>query len=138
MSKFDRLLQEYAALSYEELLAFAKRCYGEIATELSAHVRDGHDAPLSVFAACMGADGRLSRPEYDFINDLTDAKRSFEDTLSLIRGMSAEGCRRTTNALADSLPSSKKAALISLCICFVAVDRSISAGETEFIQSLMA
>ena len=138
MSKFDQLLRQYTALSYDELLSFAKRCYGELTSELQAPGRGGEDAVLSLFAACMGADGKLTRPEHTFINDLTDVARSYEDTLSLIRSMGATQCRRTADILADSLPSSKKAALISLCLCFVAVDHSISAGEAEFIQKLMA
>lgn len=138
MSKFDQLLQEYSSLSYEELLSLAMRCYGELAEELTAHGREGAELPLSLFAACTGADGKLSRPEYDFLCDLTDTHRSYEETLGLMRSIGASRCRRTADTLADSLPASQKAALISLCLCFVAVDHSISAGEAEFIQKLLA
>ena len=137
MSKFDRLLQEYAAMSYGELLAFAKRCCGELADELAAPGRED-TAPLSLFAACMGADGRLSRPEHTFISDLTGVSLSYEDTIALIRGLSPDRCRRAANSLADSLPLAKKAALVSLCICFMAVDHSVSEDEAEFIRKLMA
>ena len=137
MSKFDRLLQEYAAMSYGELLTFAKRCLGELSEELSAPGRDD-TTPLSLFAACLGADGKLSRPEHIFISDLTGVSLRYEDTLALIRGMSPDRCRRKADVLADSLPSAKKAALISLCICFMAVDRTVSEDEAEFIRKLMA
>jgi uncharacterized tellurite resistance protein B-like protein len=137
MSKFDRLLQEYAAMSYEELLTFAKRCLGELSEELAAPGRED-TAALSLFAACMGADGKLSRPEHTFISDLTDTLRGYEDTLALIRGLSPDRCRRATDSLADSLPPAKKAALISLCICFMAVDHTVSEDEAEFIRKLMA
>jgi uncharacterized tellurite resistance protein B-like protein len=137
MSKFDRLLQEYAAMSYEELLTFAKRCLGELSEELAAPGRED-TAALSLFAACMGADGKLSRPEHTFISDLTDTLRGYEDTLALIRGLSPDRCRRVADSLADSLPPAKKAALISLCICFMAVDHTVSEDEAEFIRKLMA
>ena len=141
MSKLQTLIQQYVSLSYDELLAFARRSYRDLYEELNHPGRSREsmgDSILMLMAACMGADGKLSPEEHRFIGDLLETRESYEDTLRRVRSLSAKECRRRADTLADSLPSAQKASLISLCLCFMAADGTVTEEEVEFIQKLMA
>ena len=141
MSKFDTLIQQYTSLSYEELLAFARRSYQDLREELAHPGRNHHsgeDGLLILLTASMAADGKLSPEEHRFINDLLEREERYEDTLHRMRALGAKECRRRADTLADSLPAAKKADCVSLCLCFMASDRVVTEDEAEFIKKLMA
>lgn len=141
MSKFDTLIQQYVSLSYDELLAFAWRSYRDLRDELAHPGRitgAEEDGVLTLLTAFMAADGKLSPEEHRFICDLLDRQDSYEDTLRRMRALGAQACRRKADTLADSLPASKKASFVSLCLCFMASDGVVTEDEAEFIKKLMA
>ena len=141
MSKFDTLIQQYASLSYDELLAFARRSYQDLREELAHPGRipgAKEEGVLTLLTAFMAADGKLSPREHHFINDLLERQDSYEDTLRRMRALGAQECRRKADTLADSLPAAKKASFVSLCLCFMACDGAVTEEEVEFIKKLMA
>ena len=141
MSKFDTLIQQYVSLSYDELLDFARKSYHDLREELAHPGRSresGADGILILLTASMAADGKLSPEEHRFINDLLEREESYEDTLQRMRALGAKECRRRADTLVDSLPAAKKAACVSLCLCFMASDRIVTEDESEFVKKLMA
>ena len=139
MASLDQLLQRYVNMSYEELLDLAKYSLSQfINTLVEKTGAEGASKICAVMtAACMGADGKLSSLEHQFINDLLDSDDSYAENLSFVQSLGDDEARELVDGLVDSLSSDEKAAAVSFCLCFLAVDETISRDEVAFIHRLI-
>ena len=142
MADFNQLLQNYVNQPYEELLGLARYSLAQASDEISDFF-SGNDelhakAYMVITAACLGADSKLTTLEYNFLKDLLDMDVSYDDMKSMIEALYGDEAMELTDQLADSLSNDAKSALISFCICLLAVDETISREEVDFIAKLMS
>lgn len=140
MSSFNSLLQKYVNMSYSELLDLARFSLSQFAGEMSNAIGADNTSKLCavITAACLGVDGKLSPLEHKFFNELLNSNDSFDSNLDFVRSLGGEEAHDLVDTLVDSMPADQKAAVISFCLCFLAVDETITRDEVAFIDRLMA
>jgi hypothetical protein len=139
MANLNQLLQKYVNMDYDELLDLAKFSLSQfLDTVLEKTGADGASKICAVMtAACLGADGKLSALENKFFNDLLGVNDSYSDNLEFVRSLGTEEARELVDGLVDSMSADDKAAAISFCLCFLAVDETITRDEVAFIDRLL-
>jgi hypothetical protein len=139
MANLNQLLQKYVNMDYDELLDLAKFSLSQfLDTVLEKTGADGASKICAVMtAACLGADGKLSPLENKFFNDLLGVNDSYSDNLEFVRSLGTDEARELVDGLVDAMSADDKAAAISFCLCFLAVDETISRDEVAFIDRLI-
>ena len=142
MANFNDLLQNYVNKSYDELLSLARASVAHFSDDIQSIFPDEDDSArvlMIIIASCIGVDGTFSTLEYKFICDLlgSDAGFSYDEVLEIIKSHYGAESIELTDQLADVLNDEKKAALISFCLCFLAVDETIERNEVAFVIKLM-
>lgn len=141
MATFNEFMQDYVNKSYDELLAFANLSMADLTGELVSLLGDKESATrayMVVTAACLGVDGKLTTLEYTFLKDLLGLDMSYGDVKGLVEELGGSDAMELTDRLADSLSAQGKAAFLTFCLSFLAVDESISREEVAFVKQLMA
>ena len=140
MANFNELLQNYVDKSYGELLGIAQLSFKDFAPCLS-DMFDGSEgaakALMVIVSSCLGTDGKITALENKFLNELMGTDSDYETTLAMATVFGDAEGRELTDKLADVLPDDKKAALLSFCLCFLAVDETITRDEVAFVYKLM-
>lgn len=139
MASLNQLLQRYVNMSYDELLDLAKYSLSQfIGTVINGTGTESASKLLAVItAACLGADGKLSALENKFFNDLLDTDDSYAENLEFVRNLGNDEARELVDGLVDSLSDDEKAAAVSFCLCFLAVDETITRDEVAFVDRLI-
>ena len=140
MANFGDFLQRYVNSSYDELLFFANHSLADIIDEVQKIFKNDDDTAqvlLTVVAACIGVDGKLSSLEHKFICDILELESTYEETMGVVSSLGGEKAEEFVDKLADALPAEKKAALVTLCLSFLAVDETISRDEVAFVCKLI-
>lgn len=139
MATLQELLKDYVNKPYEELLDLARNSVYDISDRLS---KDGDtEIPAQVCfcltMACIGADGQLSELERRFYKDLLGVNTTYE---SLSRNALESNAELATLAdrMFDASGVELKASILSFCLCFLAVDETITRDEIAFINRLLA
>ena len=139
MANLNQLLQKYVNMDYDELLGLAKFSLSQfidsVVTGISASGASKVVALMT--AACLGADGKLSTLENKFFNDLLDCDDSYADNLEFVQSLGTDEARALVDAMVDSMSAEDKAAAVSFCLCFLAVDETITREEVAFIDCLI-
>lgn len=139
MSSLNQLLQKYVNMPYDELLGLAKFSLAQFLDTLveGAGASGASKVCAIMTAACLGADGTLSPLEHKFLNDLLDSSDSYAENLEFVRSLGDDEARELVDGLVDRMTSSDKAAAVSFCLCFLAVDETITRDEVAFIDRLL-
>lgn len=142
MANFNELLQNYVNKSYDELVDLARVSLAVFSDDLQSIFPEDTDSAqviAIIISSCIGTDGKFSTLEYKFMCDLlgTGDMFSYEDLKAIIEGHYGIESIELTDQLADVLTDDKKAALISFCLCFLAVDETIERNEVAFVIKLM-
>ena len=139
MSSLNQLMQKYVNMSYEELLDLAKFSLSQfIDSVIDSAGANGASKIIAVMtAACLGADGKLTTLENKFFNDLLDCDDSYADNLDFVQSLGTDEARRLVDGMVDRMSSEEKAAAVSFCLCFLAVDETITRDEVAFIDRLI-
>ena len=139
MANLNQLLQKYVNMSYEELLDMAKFSLSQFLDVLLENSgADGASKVCAVMtAACLGADGKLSALEHKFFNDLLNSDDSYDENLAFVQSLGTEEARELVDGMVDAMSSDHKAAAVSFCLCFLAVDETITRDEVAFINRLI-
>ena len=136
MSNFDRVLQTYINMPYDERLSLAGYSLSQFVNSLGG-TTDASKICAVITAACLGADGKLTSLESKFLNDLLDCDDSYAENLNFVQSLGGDEARRLTDDLIDSLSADEKAAAVSFCLCLLTVDESISRDEVAFVEHLI-
>ncbi len=134
----NEILQDYVNLSYEELLGVASHAAKTVVPFFNNAVEDGNGAifTISFIGTCLAADGQLSALEKKFVCDLFGLDAQTVE--GIVASINSE-IVRIVDEVFDSIPTDEvKAALLSFCLCFLAVDERISREEVALIQKLIA
>ncbi len=138
MATFNEIKQKFVNLDYPELLAIAKDNAAKLLPVFKSLADDGNGAVflLLFFGTCFAADGKFTELEYKFMSDLTGI-----NDYDALKGIVQSSYDNDSVALADRIfdkcPAELKAELLSLCLCLVSVDETISGAENAFLQRLI-
>ena len=138
MSKFNQLLQEYVNKSYSELLELANEALGVLLPAFET-IQAGKSAEFIMPFICtsLAIDGKFTELEYRFLNDLLGAGVNYEDSKQLVAAHYDADIMVLVDRMIDACGDDLKAALLVFCLCFTAVDETISREEAAFISMLL-
>lgn len=140
MSTFNEMLQKYVNRSYDELLQIANLSMKDLVPALNKKFNDNDVTAkfLTILTcACLDTDGEISNLEISFLNDLLGSNYTREGMYDIIKGLGDEKGREIVDQIADLLDADGKASLISLCLCFLSVDETITRKEIAYISKLI-
>lgn len=132
---FNDILQDMVNKDYKEIVSFAKMSIVDVLPACKAvdNEHDGLFMLMSMLLTGIGADGKLTNLERDFLIDVTGLNNSqISDFIKLYDSRMVE----LTDKFVDSLTSKEKAAAMMLIICICAVDEHIKREETAIIRRL--
>ena len=139
MATFNEIMQDYVNLPYSDLLNIAKTSLVELMDALEKNV-DKQDtranAVLILISACIGVDGRFSELEYKFVCDILGQQHDYNGLKNMIAGLGNSEGRDVIDEFLDSCTEIKKPAL-AFCLCFLAVDETITREEVAFLNKLL-
>ena len=139
MATLNEILQKYVDASYEELLALATESFDKLMPVFNEVADDGNGAKfiVPVMCASIAADNRFSTLEYKFIKDLLNSDLTYDDFMTSVRLYSGEEGQELVDKLFDACGTDMKTELLSFCLCFMAVDETITKEETAFVKRLL-
>ena len=142
MANFNELMQRFVNESYDGLLTLANSAFADLSEHLKKFFHNAPDYPaqsiLLLTATCLGADGKLTALEHRFVNDLLDANHSYDSLSSTVSQLYSAESIETVDKLTDSLDASARASLLTLALCLLAVDETITRDEAAFVAKLIA
>lgn len=141
MATFREILQRYVNYSYDELLNIGKSNLAALVRSVSKYLEGDQEktviAVLMVCNICIGADGNISSKEVRFFNDLLGTKYSSSELSAMVKDFNTREVVEMVDDMADSMTSEEKAALLTVCTCFAAVDETINRDEIALLQKLI-
>ena len=137
MAQINEVMKKYNGMSYEELLERARADFDILLPVFSQLDRNGNGRPYVVIfmGSALAADGKFTQKEYEFVNDLFSL--TYDQAYSLVSKHFDPKAASISDKLFDMCDDGLKRVLLDFCLCFVAVDNSISAEETAFIARLL-
>lgn len=142
MANFNELMQRFVNESYDSLLTLANSAFADLSEHLKKFF---HNAPdysaqsiLLLTATCLGADGKLTALEHRFVNELLNANHSYDSLMSTISQLYSAENVEIVDKLTDTLDANARTSLLTLALCFLAVDEAITRDEAAFISKLIA
>lgn len=139
MATLNEIMQDYVNLPYSDLLAIANRSLSELFSALEKNVSSEQtrtNAVVMLIASCIGVDGRFSELEYKFICDVLGKNHDYNTLKDMAAGLGNSEGRDIIDEFLDSCSEIKKPALV-FCLCFLAVDETITREEVAFLNKLL-
>ena len=142
MATFRELMQKMVNYSYEELVGIGRSSFHELLPAFEAFFDGAEEdadtnAIIVLIAACLGVDGKLTELEWRFTNDLLEANHSYDTLHAFVSRLSGSEAEELIDSLADTLEEKARMELLTLVLCFLAVDETITAKETAFVRKLL-
>ena len=142
MATFRELMQKMVNYSYEELVGIGRNSFSKLMPAFDAFfdgAEEGTDANafIVLIAACLGVDGKLTELEWRYTNDLLEANHSYDALYNVVSGLCGSQSEELIDSLTDTLEDNAKMELLTLVLCFLAVDETITAKESAFVRKLL-
>lgn len=142
MASFNKMMLNYVNKSYDELVDLANASIAIFSDDLKNIFPDESDFShviSIIISSCIGIDGKFTALEYKFMCDVLGCgdKFNYDQLKDIVQSQFGKESIALINNIADALPDNKKAALISFCLCFLAVDEAIERNEVAFLIKLM-
>jgi hypothetical protein len=140
MATVKEIMQKYLDATYDELVEVAKSALLKLTPVFDEADGEGQGARfiVPVICAAIAADGRFSKLECQFVNDVLGADFSYEDLLATVRLYAGDRCAEIVDKICDVCSAPLKTEFLSLCLCIFAVDKTMSRGEAAFFVKLLA
>lgn len=130
----DNLFRKYVNMSYDELKEVASSNLVEILPRLSEIV--GQDNAIKtliiIISSCTTADGVLTVKEKEFLQDLLAIEPDRAKDL-----VKEAHDYKFTDDVIDSMSNELRDRVLTLCLCFFAVDEKISKEEISLMIKLV-
>ena len=137
---FADLLQDYVNKPYEELLEIANDALAVIVEALTQVAPEENTAEfiLPFIATTLASDGRYSEMEHNFLNDVLQGDLTYEEAKNCMQAHYNPEVFEFVDQLIDSCGQDLKSALILFCLCFAAVDETITRDESAYLVKLLS
>lgn len=138
MATFNEIKQRYVNLSYSQLLGIARENLSKLMPMFNTVADDGKGIKflLVFFGACFSADGKFTELEYRFMSDLTSVG-DYDTLKGIVQASYNNNSAELADKIYDVCPASLKPELLSLCLCLVSIDETITKEENAFLQRLV-
>ena len=136
---FNEIMQNYVNASYSLLLVIARDSLETLKPTLNKIAPDDCGASLILPFICLtvSADGRFSKLEFDFINDLININTTYDEFKAFVESFYTDEWTQMIHEMVDSFSRDDKGALLNLAASISAVDGTITRSETAFIAKLI-
>lgn len=136
---FNELLQDFVNKSYDELLNIARGAL-DVMIPAFESVEKGKSADfiLPFIGTTLAIDGNFTELEYKFLNDLLGGGVSYADAKASVQAHYNAEIIDVVDQLIDACGEDLKTAILVFCLCFTAVDETITREEGAFIAKLLA
>jgi hypothetical protein len=140
MATVKEIMQKYLDATYDELVEVAKSALLKLTPVFDEADEEGSGAKFVVPVVCaaIAADGRFSKLECQFVNDVLDTEFSYEDLMATVRLYAGERCAMIVDKICDACSTPLKTEFLSLCLCILAVDKTMTRDEAAFLAKLLA
>ena len=137
---FGDFLQEFVDKSYNELLEIANHAFCLIVEAYDKINPDGEvsDFFLPFIATTIAADGQFSKLEHDFLNDVLESDLAYDEAKSFAQSYYNPEIFEVVDQMIDACGEDLKHALIIFCVCFAAVDETVTREESAYLVKLLA
>lgn len=136
-NSFNELMQDFVNTDYSKLVAMAGQAMANL-IPVCKQVdpdNDGFMMLSSIVLAAVGADGKLSALEKQFLCDVMGLNGA---TVDKYIGMYNSKMPELVDHFVDTLGGDIKSNAVLLVCCIAACDETISREETAFIRKLLA
>lgn len=140
MGSFHDLYQDYLNCSDSERVSRARNALSDLYRELDKMgVTSENQAKtvLLLVKAFVSADKFTSRKEHELWNSITGLSWSYDDFFEMTNGGSAPDFQNSVNGLIDSMSHDAKMDAYILCLCFMAVDGTITVAEQNLFEKFL-
>lgn len=136
MPTFEEILQNYVNLDYDSLVNIAKQSANNLLPVCALVDKDNKGVMLlsCVILAGIGADGKLSAKEYQFLSDVLGLN---DETIDGFIKMYDAQMVDVVDNFADNLNVSTKADTVTLLTAVAACDETISREETALLRKIL-
>lgn len=147
MSRYDEIMQKYVNMSFEDLLSLARVSLAEVIPPIQrifAAYPQKEDKPsptsdviIMLLAHCLGADDCLTELECRFVNLLLDSHHSCNTLMSMITACRTDQTVEILNKLIVLLDPEAASNLMTLALCILAADETITRKEFSLFRRLL-
>ena len=138
---FSKLLQNYVNKDFDQLLLLANEALGIIAVAYKRVNPEGgamSNFLLPFIATAVVVDEQYTELEHKFVNSLLESNFTYEEGKACIHTYDGAKVIDLVEQMIDVCGESVKKALVQFCLCFVAVDETITHEESDYIAKLLA
>ena len=137
---FGELLQDFVNKDYDELLSIAN---GALEVIIEAHSQISPDGQASDFilpfiATTLAVDGQYTQLEHNFLNSLLESDIDYEEGKTCMQSYYNTEIFELVDQMIDACGNELKNAIIIFCLCFAAVDETITREGGAYIAKLLA
>nr|MBR6777822.1 hypothetical protein [Clostridia bacterium] len=136
---FNELLQEFVNKSYDELLNIASGALNVMVPAFNSIADDGNGAKFVIPFMCttLAVDGSFTELEYKFLNDLLGGGVDYAGAKAQVQAHYSADMIEIVDQIIDACGEDLKTAILVFCLCFTAVDETITRDEAAFIAKLI-
>ena len=137
---FNDLLQDFVNKSYEELVSIANGALEVIVEGLNKVSGEANAADLILpfIATTLAVDGQYTQLEHNFLNAVIDGSLTYEEGKNCMQAYYNVEMFELVDKMIDACGQELKNAFVIFCLCFAAVDETITREEGAYIAKLLA
>lgn len=137
---FNDLLQDFVDKPYEELVSIANGALEVIVDGFSKINTESKpsDFIIPFIATTLASDGKYTQLEHNFLNTVLETDISYDDSKHFVQSYYNEEIFDLVDQMIDACGQDLKNALVIFCLCFAAVDETITREEGAYIAKLLA
>lgn len=137
---FNDLLQDFVNKSYEELVSIANGALEVIVEGLNKVSGEANAADLILpfIATTLAVDGQYTQLEHNFLNAVIDGSLTYEEGKNCMQAYYNVEIFELVDKMIDACGQELKNAFVIFCLCFAAVDETITREEGAYIAKLLA
>lgn len=139
-NNINELFQEYVNMEPEQLCGLCARAAHDVFPWLREALGDDGAAAFlnsAIFFGVVG-DGAVAGNEVALYNAIFDSDLDVDQFMELAKNFNDGELLQKYNDLLDSLPDGPKGALLTITLCFAAIDGTITANEQKLFAYLAA
>ncbi len=133
---FEELMQDYVNEDYSVLVATAKKTFNEfypVCKQIDKE-NDGFVLVTAIILSAVGADGKLTALETQFLKDVIGLT---DDTIDNLIKLYTGKEEAVIDDIVDRLDDDLKVSIVTFVCCLCACDETIKREESAYIRRLI-
>lgn len=137
---FNDLLQDFVNKSFEELVELANDALKAIFTAMQKLSLENEPSEyiLPFIASTLAVDGKYTQLEHKFLNSVLESDISYETAKEYMQAHYNDEIFDLVDQMIDACGDDLKNSFVIFCLCFAAVDETITREEGAYIAKLLS